>query len=71
MLTEQYKELLAKAELFAQFYGYDLICTDYGCFDFYNSPIKRSFSFKVDPETFNGDAINTILKNFEGRLAHE
>lgn len=66
--TEEYLELVHKAYLFAEICDYDVIITNNGIFEFYNSPSHRSFSFDVEPLNYNDTPSRTIIKAFEGRL---
>lgn len=65
--TEEYLELVHKAYLFAEICDYDVIITNNGCFDFYNSPSHRSFSFDVEPFEYHSTPSSTIISAFEGR----
>lgn len=67
-MTQDYKELQEKAKQFADLFEYTLI--EYkGIFDFYNSPMFRSFRFEVDPDIFTcRDVPYFLYEKFEGRL---
>lgn len=67
-MTQDYKTLQEKAQVFADLFEYTLI--EYrGVFDFYNSPMFHSFRFEVDPDTFTCRDIPYFLyEKFEGRL---
>lgn len=66
-VTDEYIELVHKAHLFAELCEYDGPIIAQGSFEFYNSPNCRSFSFDVDPATYRGNGVNTILKAFSDR----
>ena len=65
-VTDEYIELVHKAELFAEVFEYDAIIYD-GKFSFYNSPLFRSFEFNVVPSTFEYPASGFLFTKFEER----
>ena len=67
LVTDYYCELEHKARLFADVFDYDSAIGE-GIFQFYNSPCFRSFSFTVDPATFQGDVSSYLFKQFMERL---
>ena len=66
-VTDEYVALVHKACLFAELCEYDAPIIVQGNFHFYNSPNCRSFIFEVDPATYKGNGVNTILKAFSDR----
>ena len=66
-VTDEYVELVHKAYLFAELCEYDGPIIAQGIFEFYNSPNCRSFTFEVDPATYKGNGLRTIMEAFNGR----
>lgn len=67
LVTDDYLSLVHKACLFAELCEYDSPIIVEGHFHFYNSPNCRSFGFQVDPVSYSGNGISTIMDAFNGR----
>lgn len=65
--TEEYLEFVHKAYMFAEICEYDVIITNNGYFEFYNSPSHRSFSFDVNPFDYKDTPSSTIIAAFMSR----
>ena len=66
-VTDEYVALVHKAWLFAELCEYDAPIIVKGNFYFYNSPNCRSFTFDVDPASYKGNGVSTIMNAFECR----
>ena len=67
-VTNDYIMLIHKAFEFAELMEYDTnFDFNKGIFIFYNSPIYRSFDFRVIPDQFNKDPAEFLNDNFNGR----
>lgn len=67
LVTDEYILLVHKACLFAELCEYDPPVIVEGYFHFYNSPNCRPFIFKVDPTSYRGNGVSTIIEAFNGR----
>lgn len=67
LVTDDYIELVHKARLFAELCEYDGPVIAEGSFHFYNSPNCHSFTFQVDPASYRGNGLSTIMEAFNDR----
>lgn len=68
LVTDNYIDLVHKAYLFAEMCEYDGPIIVDGHFEFYNSPNCRTFSFDVDPASYKGNGVSTIMTAYFNRV---